>query len=235
MNIKKHIPNFLTCCNLLCGCLGIFLVLQGKDYFGAYLIWAALLLDFLDGFTARMLKVSSPIGKELDSLADLVTFGVLPGFMMLLWMRSADLPSYVPFIAFLIPVFSALRLANFNVDERQTTDFIGLPTPANALFISSLVFVADSPMEWLRSDYVLVLITLLFSYLLVSPIRMFSLKTTSFGWKGNELKIIFLVLCIALLAIFRLSAFPMIIILYVTLSLFFNRKQSHNEIKRETF
>lgn len=210
-------------------------MLQGKENFGAYLIWAALLFDFLDGFSARMLQVSSPIGKELDSLADLVTFGVLPGFMMLLWMRNADLPPYLPFIAFLIPVFSALRLANFNVDERQTKDFIGLPTPANALFISSLVFVIDSPMEWLRGDYFLIAITVLFSYLLVSPMRMFSLKTTSFGWKGNELKIIFLLLCIALLAIFRLSAFPMIIILYVILSLFFNRKPSDNEIETETF
>jgi CDP-diacylglycerol--serine O-phosphatidyltransferase len=182
-----------------------------------------------------MLKVSSPIGKELDSLADLVTFGVLPGFMMLIWMRNSDLPALVPFIAFLIPVFSALRLANFNVDERQSTEFIGLPTPANALFISSLVFVADSPIWWLRTDYALIAVTLVFSYLLVSPVRMFSLKTTSFGWKGNELRIIFLALCIALFALFRLSAFPMIIMMYVVISIFFNRKTPHNEITKETF
>ncbi len=235
MNIKKHIPNFLTCCNLLCGCLGIYLSLNGVCGLAIGLIWAALIFDFLDGFMARMLGVHSDIGKELDSLADMVTFGVLPGFLLIEWMKAADLPDYVPFLGLLVPVFSALRLAKFNVDERQTSSFIGLPTPANCLFISSLYFIKGTPLEWLSSGNAMVVLSIVFSLLLVAPIPMFSLKVKSFGWKGNEIQILFLLACVALIAFFQLAAFSPIIILYIVISLVFYREKGNNEMEKETF
>lgn len=231
MNIKPHIPNFLTCCNLLCGCLGVYLVTHGEYFTAVYLIWAALIFDFLDGFVARLLGVSSPIGKELDSLADMVTFGVLPGFLLLEWMNAGSLPPYIPFVALLVPIFSALRLANFNVDERQTSEFIGLPTPANALFISSLLFFRESSIDWLIQDNVLVVVSVVFSLLLVAPIPMFSLKFSSYAWKGNELKYIFLLASVIILIFFQVSGLSMIILLYILMSLFFNRKSVYNENK----
>ena len=226
VSIKKHIPNFLTCCNLLCGCLGIFLAFHGDIFSAIVLIWAALIFDFLDGFVARLLKVSSPIGKELDSLADMVTFGVLPGFLLLAWMREMDLGPYLPFIAFLVPVFSALRLAKFNIDERQTSEFIGLPTPASTLFISSLYFLQDTPLDIFVYPYALPVVSVVMSLLLVAEIPMFSLKVSSMSWKGNELRIIFLLLSISLLAFFQLAALSPIILLYILLSIVFNRSKA---------
>ena len=141
--MKKHIPNALTSANLLCGMIGIVYVLGGEINFGAYFIFLAALFDFLDGFVARMLKVSSDIGKQLDSLADLVTFGVLPSFILFKMVESNTEIWILPFLVLIVAVFSAVRLAKFNIDERQSDRFIGVPTPANALLISTLPFLSE--------------------------------------------------------------------------------------------
>ncbi len=215
--VKKHIPNFLTCCNLICGCVGLVLTFEGKAPYAVYLVWLAMLFDFLDGFTARILKAFSPMGKELDSLADLVTFGVLPSVILFKMISAASPHAYLPFLAFIIAVFSALRLAKFNIDDRQQTVFIGLPTPANALFLSSLVFVDDLYPQWLTAP-VLVVITVLFSLLLVAPIELFSLKFKSFNWKGNEVRFLFLGTGLVLVLLCWQLALPLIIIAYLLIS-----------------
>lgn len=219
MMIKKHIPNFLTSCNLLCGCFGIYFVFSGDLLLATYLIWTALIFDFLDGFAARMLKVSSPIGKELDSLADMVTFGVLPAFIIFaLLSEKQNIYEYLPFVAFVVPVFSALRLANFNIDERQSEEFIGLPTPANALFLSSLIFLEGTLMEWILAPWPLVVTVIIFSLLLVAPLPLFSLKFKSFRYSENKLRINFLLLSLLSLLFFKTAGIPLIIVIYLTLS-----------------
>ena len=134
----RHLPNFLTCCNLLCGCFGIVFLLEDRGIPAAYFVWASCVFDFLDGFVARALKVSSPIGKELDSLADVISFGLLPALVMYKLIGAHTTIEWLPFIAFFTAAFSALRLAIFNVDETQTDSFRGLNTPANTLFITAL-------------------------------------------------------------------------------------------------
>ncbi len=181
MSIKKHIPNAITCCNLLCGCLAIVQAFEGNLVWAAYLVGLAAIFDFFDGFAARLLRVTSPIGKDLDSLADMVTFGVVPGIVMFqlisigsvylldgsaggwtIYPPLSALPEtvamkppfyveYPKYIAFLIPVFSAIRLAKFNNDTRQTTSFIGLPTPANAIFICSIpLIIGNYPLDFFK-------------------------------------------------------------------------------------
>jgi len=224
MSLLKHLPNALTVCNLLCGCLGI-IVAGGttfEPYLVAYFVWVACIFDFLDGFAARLLKVSSPIGKELDSLADMVTFGVLPSLFMLNFLmpfaESAGLPK-LSFIALTIVVCSALRLAKFNVDTRQAEGFIGVPTPANTLFFISLPALYEY-FGIQPEPYSLIGIILLFSWLMVSPLRLFALKFKSFGWKGNELKFTFLILSGLLIVVLKEAAVSIIIILYILVSLF---------------
>ena len=175
------------------------------------------MFDFLDGFAARMLKVSSPIGKELDSLADMVSFGLLPSIVMYKMLMSVGAPDYVPYLAFSIAVFSALRLAIFNVDTRQTDSFRGLPTPANTLMITVLPLLTT--VAFLQSYEVLIIITLLSSYLMVSGIELFALKFKNFSWADNKIRFTFLLLSVLLLAILQLSAIPLIILLYIALSL----------------
>ncbi|HZY82559.1 MAG TPA: CDP-diacylglycerol--serine O-phosphatidyltransferase [Cyclobacteriaceae bacterium] len=227
MSLLKHLPNALTVCNLLCGCLGIISANErGADTMVPLWIIAACVFDFLDGFAARLLKVSSPIGKELDSLADMVTFGALPAVYMFyhVQLRNLDfIDSWLAFAAFLLAACSAIRLAKFNVDTRQTDGFIGVPTPANALFISTLpqaldYFHVPIPIEWY--PLTLILIILLFSWLMVSPLRLFALKFKTFGWKGNELKFTFLLVSGLLIVVFKVAAVPVIIILYILVSLF---------------
>src|SRR5687767_3112110 len=179
--MKKHIPNFLTCCNLLCGTLGILNIfdfpylIEEVEYKGvlpaAYFVWAACTFDFFDGFAARMLKVSSPIGKELDSLADVVSFGILPSVVMYKMLSDSTDSAVIPYAGFMIAVFSALRLAIFNVDETQRDSFRGLNTPANTIFITSLPLLSNYVGKWLYEPWVLLGITLLFSLLLVSRIE----------------------------------------------------------------
>lgn len=189
--------------------------------------------DFFDGMSARMLGVSSPIGKELDSLADDVTFGVAPATMVFYVLGVLDYPALLeplrpvlPFFAYIMAAFSALRLAKFNLDERQAMGFIGLPTPANALFWGSFLLGAASLLE--SSPYmvfVVLALVLLCSYVMVAEIPMFALKFKHWGWHGNELRYTFLLTCIPLLLIFRMSAFAIIIAWYVILSIYSNTKQ----------
>ncbi|WP_346761112.1 CDP-diacylglycerol--serine O-phosphatidyltransferase [Agaribacillus aureus] len=234
--MKKNIPNLFTCLNLLCGSVGIILVLQNQDLkSGAYLIWLAGLFDFLDGFAARTLRVKSEIGKELDSLADMVTFGLLPGIIIFAMIQSVSDNSWLPYSGLIIPVFSALRLAKFNIDVRQTDQFIGLPTPANALLISSLPFIISSEKSWLTETlplpYLLSIISLVFSILMVSEIRLMALKFAGFQWAANKMKYIFILSSITVLILFRVKAFPLVIILYILLSIVNNflMPDTHNK------
>jgi CDP-diacylglycerol---serine O-phosphatidyltransferase len=230
--MKKHLPNFLTCCNLLCGCFGIIFILEGRDIPAAYFVWAACVFDFFDGFTARMLKVSSPIGKELDSLADMVSFGILPSMVMYKLLQASPTAEYIPYIALTIAVFSGLRLAIFNVDETQRDSFKGLPTPANTIFISALPLAIVNGVDWLQNPVVLIVITIVFSLLLVSRVDLFALKFKNFTWDDNRLRFSFLGIAVVLLIVFKTLALPLIIILYVLLSLINNT--IGNPAKRES-
>lgn len=227
----KHIPNFITCCNLLCGCIGVVAVTNGHLEVATYLIWLAAILDFFDGFTARILKAYSAIGKELDSLADMVTFGFLPAYMMFSMITTASNNFYLPYMAFLIAIFSALRLAKFNVDTRQAESFIGLPTPANALFISALPLLAFESAEIsdfvLSNVFVLIGITIVFSLLMVAELPLFSLKFKNYKWVDNKVKFLFLIVSVVLLISLKFISIPLIIILYITLSIIvtFNKVQ----------
>lgn len=221
--MKKHIPNTITCLNLISGCIATYWAFCGVSYLALLFIIIGAAFDFFDGMTARLLHVSSPIGKELDSLADCITFGFAPSAMVFTLLSGAACPSwltpiafYVPFFAFVMAAFSALRLAKFNLDERQAMGFIGLPTPANALFWGSLIVGCD---EWLQSAVLFTLcLVVVSSYLLVSEIPMFALKFKTWGWKGNEIKYIFLLTCIPLLLLLKVSGLAAIIAWYVTLS-----------------
>lgn len=190
------------------------------------MVWLAAIFDFFDGFAARLLKVSSPIGKELDSLADMLTFGFLPAALIFQMLRMQEVNEWVPYLAFIIAVFSALRLAKFNIDTRQTTSFIGLPTPANALFLSSfpaILYYSDLPVDFIREPWFLLACTVIFSFLLVAELPLFALKFNDFSWTGNKLKYIFLLTSVLLIILLKFVAIPLIIILYVLVSLF-NRK-----------
>lgn len=227
--MKKHIPNILTCFNLISGCISIVMALKGNLEAASLLIFVSAFFDFLDGFAARMLKVQSDIGVDMDSLADVVSFGTAPAMILFVWMEqslhnltpaleSNFLISILPYFAFLVPAFSALRLANFNHDERQHTEFIGLPTPANALFLGFLHFSADE-LSFVANFWVLLALTIVFSLLLIANIPMFSLKFKHFRFKGNEIKYSFLLISLILLLIFQLGAFPIIILTYILISL----------------
>ncbi|HYG04637.1 MAG TPA: CDP-diacylglycerol--serine O-phosphatidyltransferase [Chryseosolibacter sp.] len=217
--MKRHLPNFLTCCNLVCGCLGIVFVLEERAIPAAYFVWAACVFDFFDGFIARWLNVASPIGKELDSLADMISFGVLPSLVMYKMLESSGSFEALPYAAFLIAVFSALRLAIFNIDETQRDNFKGLATPANTIFITSLPLIAETAGKWLYQPAVLLAITIMFSFLLVSRIDIFALKFKNFSWADNKVRFIFLGISLLLLIGLQIVAIPLIIILYIVLSL----------------
>ena len=217
--MHKHIPNFLTCCNLVCGCVGIIFLLEGRHTPVAYFVWAACIFDFFDGFAARLLKISSPIGKELDSLADMVSFGVLPSLFMYTMLAFESPFSNLPYIALLIALCSALRLAIFNLDETQSDSFKGLPTPANALFITAIPFLESPVFDVVHSPVVLCCISIIFSMLLVSRIDLFALKFKNFRWPENKIRFTFLALAVLLLAVLQWAALPLIILLYIALSL----------------
>ncbi|WP_192823068.1 CDP-diacylglycerol--serine O-phosphatidyltransferase [Rufibacter sp. LB8] len=228
--MKRHIPNFITCLNLLCGCIAIYYVFQQELVNAAYLVILAAILDFMDGMVARVLHAYSEIGKQLDSLADMVSFGVVPGVMMFhLLSRSVELSDFgpttaivLPFMGFLMTIFSALRLAKFNIDTRQTTSFIGVPTPANTLFVISMPLILANDTfglaPYILNPFVLLVITVVFSYLLVAELPLFALKFKSFKWQGNQIRFIFLGLSVALLALLNVTAIPVIIVLYILLS-----------------
>ena len=217
MRIKQHIPNLLTLGNLLCGCIGIVFVLDGFLFTGFWLMLVAAVLDFFDGFVARALKVSGPLGAELDSLADAVTFGVLPSmFIFTLLLNKTD-SYYIPFVGFLIALMSAYRLAKFNIDTEQSLHFKGLPTPINAVFIASLGIIEDETIQF--SVTTLVIITVIVSILLVSNFPLLALKFKSFGWKENQAKFILLICSLLLLVVFKFAAIALILPLYLVISL----------------
>ncbi len=221
----RHLPNSITCANLLCGCIGIVQALQGQVYTACLLVGLAVVFDFLDGFAARLLHAASPIGKDLDSLADVVTFGVLPS-VIVYGLMEKSLPEgengWVAYVAFLIAVFSALRLAKFNNDPRQSEAFIGLPTPANAILVCSLPLIADRYPQiapFVTAPAGLIALTLLMSFLLVAEIPLFALKFKSFGWHENRVRYGFLAVSALLLAVWQIIAIPVIIFLYIVVSL----------------
>lgn len=282
MSIKKHIPNAITCCNLLCGCLAIVQAFEGNLVYSAYLVGLAAIFDFFDGFAARILRVASPIGKDLDSLADMVTFGVVPGVIMykIAWFGQQTyveeatlglkiegdfLSQIVPLFCFVLTIFSAIRLAKFNNDTRQSDSFIGVPTPAIAIFICSLVLVFGVGMPrdlGLGTFYVFlnniketsslpdviynldeltlseliklsiarvfvntvfnVFLCCVFSFLLISEIPLFALKFRNFSWRGNRIRYSFLGLSLILLITLQFVGIPLIIILYIIMSVITN-------------
>lgn len=226
MGIKKHIPNTITCCNLVSGCIATSFAFAGDPNMAMFWIIMGAVFDFFDGMVARLLHVSSPIGKELDSLADDVTFGVAPSAIVFSELYNLQYPSsfygiasYIPYCAFLIAAFSALRLAKFNLDDRQTTSFIGLPTPANALFWGSFILGGHTIIENHSWGVPLMLVMICIScYLLIAEFPMFALKFKQWSWKGNEIKYVFILSCIPMLLFLGYSAFSAIIAWYVILS-----------------
>ena len=238
----KHIPNFITSLNLASGFIAIIFVANGDVVTASWLILAAMVFDFLDGLSARLLKAYSAIGKELDSLADVVSFGVAPGIIMYHLLRNslslnaplnADLNSVntllLLLISALMPVCGALRLAIFNVDTTQTKTFKGLPIPANALAVISVVIAGHNSQSHLfnsfsGSPFLLILFTVVLSLLMVSRIPLLSMKAVNLKLKGNEGRYILIGLVLAAFAVFRINAFPLVIPLYIiasALSLFF--------------
>jgi len=226
--MRKHIPNLLTCCNVFVGTLAVVFALKENLQVAVLLIIAASLFDFLDGFAARILGIKSVIGGDLDSLADVISFGLAPAAVLYMWMEFcfANLPpemqffplTLLPYFAFIIVPFSAYRLAKFNNDERQGTVFYGLPTPANAFFIAFLPFAADK-LPLLDNFWALMGLTLIFSMLLICEFPMFSLKFSNLNFKQNWVLYLFLTLSAILLVAFQLAAFPIIILLYILISL----------------
>ena len=232
--VTKHIPNTLTSCNLISGCIAIVFALSANYTMALTFIVVGAVFDFFDGMSARLLGVSSPIGKELDSLADVVTFGVAPSSMiytLLLTLSKSGwnetLAFAIPYVAFVMAAFSALRLAKFNLDERQTTSFIGLPTPANALFWGALIVGNENVFDE-NSYFIYLLIILVFvsSWLLVAEIPMFALKFKHWGWRDNKVKYVFLISCLPILLIFGISGISVIIAWYICLSFLTTKKNA---------
>lgn len=230
--ITRHIPNTVTCCNLICGCIASVMAFQARYDMAIIFIIIGAVFDFFDGMLARLFKVSGPLGKELDSLADDITFGFAPSVIIFSLFKEVHYPEFlqsmadfIPYTAFLISAFSALRLGKFNIDPRQSTSFIGMPTPANALFWGSLVVGGHDFLvsESFNALYLLALVILM-SYLLIAEIPMFSLKFKNLTWKDNKVSYIFLLVCIPLLIIFRISGFAAIILWYILLSLITRKK-----------
>lgn len=231
----------ITCCNLISGCFATVFALYGNVRIALAWIVMGAVFDFFDGMTARLLRVSSPIGKELDSLADDVTFGVAPSAMLFSQLSVMDYPNclqqgifgegtmawcdVLPFAAFLMAAFSALRLAKFNLDQRQTMGFIGLPTPANALFWGALIVGGHHWIEQLYAGFlILMLLMLLSCWLMVSEVPMFALKFKQWGWQGNEVRYLFLLSCVPLLVFLGVTGIAVIIAWYVLLSILTQRK-----------
>ena len=246
MTIKRHIPNLITLLNLFCGSLAVIFAVKGNLVLAAIFVAAGIFFDFFDGLAARALNVKSELGLQLDSLADVVTSGVVPGIVMYQLLNRA-LPKNVEanadwdasfidiqikplaLIGLLVILASAYRLAKFNIDERQTDSFIGLPTPANALFVLSLPLILtfqNQPIATglLLNEWFLIGLTLLSCYMLNAEIALFALKFKTWGFAENKLRYLFLLSCIILLVLLKFLAIPIIIILYVLLSLFTGNK-----------
>ena len=241
MNVKAQIPNILTIFNLLAGLVSITLVFDNNLVWAALFIFIAGVFDYLDGTAAHLLNAKSPLGKELDSLSDVVSFGVAPGIIIyhILSLHCASSSNslermhIIPYFALLIPICSAIRLGKFNIDVRQELNFLGLPTPANAIFFAAIPLVIflqphvysiihlDFLVTFFSNTRILVILTILFSYLLISDLPLFSMKFKTFDWKTNRIRYIFLIIAFVMIFLFSLSAIPLIIATYILLSLFF--------------
>lgn len=224
--IKKLIPNFFTLLNLFSGCLALYFCMSNQFEWVFIFVALGIFFDFFDGFFARLFNVAGPLGVQLDSLADMVTSGVVPGFVMFHLLNQVSNNLYIPFFGFIIILASAYRLAKFNIDTRQTNSFIGLPTPANALLISSLPLVFNENLffnENFFNPFIMVLLTILSAFLLNAEIPLFALKVKKFQLKGNELQLVFLLICVLLIVILQVVAVPIIILFYVLLSIINNR------------
>lgn len=226
MTIKAQIPNLLTLLNLLSGVIGIIFVLGGEVFSGAIFILISAVFDFFDGFLARLLRVQSGIGKELDSLADVVSFGVLPGLILFMMTKNAtESNSFLPYLTLIVPMLSAYRLAKFNLDTRQSDRFIGLPTPANALLLSTLPYLSIRwPFleEWMSSPIVLISIAWIFAILLVVELPLIALKFKSFSLSKNLFRYLLILLAIVLVAWLQLAGIPLVILAYIGLSVIEN-------------
>ena len=240
----KQIPNIITSLNLLCGCVAIMFAVSGDLVSASFFAFAGIFLDFFDGLAARVLNAQSQVGLQLDSLADVVTSGVLPGIVMVQLLSEAltgtsldisaifsstsnntSIESYLPFIGLLIAVASGYRLAKFNVDTRQTTSFIGLPVPANTLLILSLPLIisfqaSQQITELILTPWFLIIITLVSCVLLNAEIPLFGLKFKTWNFKDNAVRYLFLISSILLLVVLKFIAIPIIIFLYILVSLF---------------
>jgi CDP-diacylglycerol--serine O-phosphatidyltransferase len=226
----KHIPNIITLANLFCGCLSIVATFSGQIGTAGFLIFLAAFFDFSDGFAARMLKAYSELGKQLDSLADVVSFGVAPAMIAfrIMFARQAELPfDFLPYIAFVMVLFSALRLAKFNIDTRQTENFMGMPTPANALFWASLPLVLRDlhVKEFVKLEAFffhpisIAILCVIFATLLVWPIPMLSFKFKTIDFKSNWQRFVWIWIVLGLYFIIGMSAIPIGILLYPLFSL----------------
>lgn len=221
--MKKQIPNLITLLNLLSGCIALVFVSQDNFWFAFYFVCLGIFFDFFDGFFARIFKVQSPLGVQLDSLADMVTSGVVPGFVMLKMLSELSSEAFLPYFGFIITLGSCYRLAKFNIDTRQTDSFIGLPTPANALFILSLPLISQAFVADLLSNvWVLMGISVLSAFILNAELPLFSLKIKNFSFAKYKLQILFLILAVILLLAFQILGLPLVILLYVLLSAFNN-------------
>jgi CDP-diacylglycerol---serine O-phosphatidyltransferase len=220
------LPNFITLGNLLCGCLGLMFVFEGDLKTASYCMFLALILDFFDGFLARLLKSASEIGKELDSLADVVSFGVLPAFMVFkILLNSDQVFENQHYVALILALASALRLAKFNIDPRQSDSFIGVPTPANGIIIAALPFILEnggSFANFVSNPIVLLSYIVIMSYLLNAELPLFALKFKEFSWAKNNFRYVFLMVSLGLLIIFKISALPIIILGYILFSAILN-------------
>ena len=222
----KHVPNIITCLNLFAGCLSSIMVLEYHNYFGAFLfIILAAIFDFWDGFSARLLKAFSPIGGQLDSLADLVSFGLAPGFMVFSFIKTTSTgtffeTTFLAYSAFLIPIFSALRLAKFNIDTRQKDSFLGLPVPANALFWASLILAI---IPYVKGYEVIICFSILililtFCLLMVSELPMFSLKFKNYSWEDNQWVYLLIVIAVISTILLGFAGISLTIVSYIVLS-----------------
>ena len=236
MSLLRHLPNTLTCLNLVCGSVAVVMAVDGSLVWAAYLVLAAAAFDFADGFAARALKVQSAIGKELDSLADMVTFGLVPGIVLMRLMAdelgeeslTAEALYSQPLllVPLLMPVFSALRLAKFNIDTRQTEGFIGVPTPASALWVISVPLIqtgANGVAGVPQYGFLYYLLTsLILPILMVSNVPLMALKFKHLGWRGNEFKLSLIIVALVLLGIIGWLAIPATLTIYLLLSIIQN-------------
>lgn len=225
MQIKKHIPNILTLLNLLSGCLAVVSVAEHQFQMAFFWVCLGIFFDFFDGFFARLFKVSGPLGLQLDSLADMVTSGVAPGFVLYSMFEMTQGCDYMAYAGFIITLGACFRLANFNIDTRQTDSFIGLPTPANALFFMSLPLIPKTLLviELFSNPWFLLVLSVLSAYVMNAELPLFSLKVKNFSFAKYKLQIFFLALSVLMLILLHVSALPLIIVTYVLLSVVDNK------------